>query len=555
MRHWSLRGWLGGLAAAVAVPLVLLVVGLFYIETQHEESAARDTALQIARANGERLRALHADSLAMLDRVASRPAIQQPGEDCDPFFTIVEYIPQYVNVFFFGPDGNVRCEGATTASDRLVSNATRAWATRELRAGRLVSKRAVTMAVAGRWIVILPYQMPHAGMMVLVESPEALGTETLPPTSEVAVFDGETAVATRSRSLLWSNRERSDVPVHAMARQREGQFETSSRAGISWQYGFTRVDGLGWDVYVGIPTEDVTRHVWRFLWKGLPAGVAIGLFVAGLALFFARRIQKPIDALARATISDDARVSVDGPREIASLATTFNEMMERRARADVELRESERAMKALSEKLLAAEEEQRKRIAREIHDDLGQSLTALKMDVIGLLDSNTATPASAQVRERILRTLDATVTAVQRIAAELRPAILDDLGLAAAIESEARLFEERTGIECEVSIPGDDELRVEPACAVAMYRIIQEALTNVSRHSDATRVELRVRRRAAEILLEIRDDGRGVSEDEIRDPLSLGLVGMRERASILGGSVHVEGVAGRGTIVSVRIPA
>src|SRR5207237_4821879 len=130
------------------------------------------------------------------------------------------------------------------------------------------------------------------------------------------------------------------------------------------------------------------------------------------------------------------------------------------------------------------EEDELRRIARELHDDLGQSLTGLKMDVIGLLNANGAAASNATLRARIIKTLDATVTSVQRIAAELRPPMLDNLGLAAATESEARLFEERTGIECEVSIPSDEELRMAQPCAVAMYRIVQEALTNVSRHAD-----------------------------------------------------------------------
>jgi signal transduction histidine kinase len=156
------------------------------------------------------------------------------------------------------------------------------------------------------------------------------------------------------------------------------------------------------------------------------------------------------------------------------------------------------------------------------------------------------------VRDRVVRTLDSIVTAVQRIASELRPSILDDLGLGAAIESEARLFEERTAIECELSLP--DQIELDPARAAATYRIIQEALTNVARHSNATRVELRVRRRGGDLLVDVRDDGCGITAEEIDDPGSLGLIGIRERASIIGGTVTVEGIAGRGTIVSVCIP-
>jgi len=193
------------------------------------------------------------------------------------------------------------------------------------------------------------------------------------------------------------------------------------------------------------------------------------------------------------------------------------------------------------------------RVAREIHDDLGQALTALKMDVIGFIEKSRHSPELAPMVERILRTIDSTVTSVQRISSELRPSVLDDLGLFAAIEWEARLFEERTGIECELSVP-DEMPDTDPVSSAAIYRMFQEAMTNVARHSNASRVEVRVRERSGELLLEVRDDGRGIVSEEIANPSSLGLAGIRERADILGGTALIEGVPGRGTIVSIRIP-
>jgi signal transduction histidine kinase len=237
------------------------------------------------------------------------------------------------------------------------------------------------------------------------------------------------------------------------------------------------------------------------------------------------------------------------------LAAGFNHMVERRLSAEEQLRDGERKLQALSERLLVAQEEERGHIARELHDDLGQSLTALKMDIIGLLQAMPPGQRSP-IADRILRTIDSTVTAVQRISSELRPSVLDDLGLVTAIESEALLFEERTGIECELSLAVDRPERapIRAASATAIYRIVQEALTNVARHSNASRVELRLRERADEILLEIRDDGGGITRAQIDDPASLGLLGIRERALLAGGTVEFQGVEGRGTIVSLRIP-
>ena len=193
----------------------------------------------------------------------------------------------------------------------------------------------------------------------------------------------------------------------------------------------------------------------------------------------------------------------------------------------------------------------RAELARLVHDDVGQLVSALKMDVLGLLGKS---GEGSPIGDRILRTLDSIVSAVQLIATELRPSMLDDLGLVPAIESEARLFEARTGIECDLSMP-DDAIRLDRATATAMYRIVQEALTNVFRHSNATRVELRLRQRERELLLEVRDDGRGITAGEINNPSSIGLIGIRERAQIIGGTAEFQGVPGRGTIVSIRVPA
>jgi signal transduction histidine kinase len=306
-----------------------------------------------------------------------------------------------------------------------------------------------------------------------------------------------------------------------------------------------------------VPSWAILELARETLLESAVAVIGASVLLTILTFMLAYRIGRPIEVLAAAAAAagDGVYVRVKnggGPREVAALADAFNGMLDRREQADGRMRDGERKLKALSERLLTVQEEERARIARELHDDLGQSLTALKMDVVGLLQNTEQPPALAPIRERILRTLDSTVTSVQRISSELRPSVLDDLGLVAAIDAEARLFEERSGIECELSVIGD--VPVEAERDTASDRIVQEELTNVARHSNATRTELRLRNRGDELLLEIRDDGRGVTTEEIGDPLSFGLIGIRERAAVIGGIVQIEGVDGRGTIVSVRVP-
>jgi len=567
-RRWSIRRWLGSLALAVGLPLLVLLVALFVSQVRSDQSAARDEALRIARATAARMRDLHTDSLDLLERMAARPQIRElDPAACGAILEAADFDPQDENLFLFDPTGRILCAGTPHKLDPALSASTGRWIAEELRAGRLVPRMPVMRAVGNSWISVtsIPVSdsrgVPRA-VIALMQVSEIVGKDTLPPNSTVTILDDRgTIVARSNHPELWNGRNVRDTTLGALAlRQPEGRTDAVGLDGVSREYGFTYLPDVRWHIYAGIPTADVMRPVRRFLIEGLAGGVVIVALVTIIAMTLARRIARPINALARAADSlaagKQATVSTtEGPREIALLAETFNEMVTTRLRSEHLIRESEGNLKMMSERLLAIEEEERIRIARELHDDLGQSLTALKMDVIGFLNAHEATPASAPVRDRIVRTLDATVTAVQRISAELRPPLLDDLGLIAAVESEARLFEERSGIECETSLPAEDELRVDEKTATTMYRIIQEALTNVSRHSDATRVELRVRRRGDELLLEIRDDGHGLTGAEIADPSSFGLIGMRERAAILGGSVHFEGVPGRGTIVSVRIPS
>lgn len=212
-------------------------------------------------------------------------------------------------------------------------------------------------------------------------------------------------------------------------------------------------------------------------------------------------------------------------------------------------------LRSLSTRLITIQEEERKSIAREVHDELGQGLTALKLNVAALAQSLPAPAAENAARdiERINDLIDENIHEVRRIAGELRPAAIDDFGLTAAVQLATDNFQAQSGIECEVSIR-PDEIEAPATAAIVIYRILQEALTNVVRHAKATRVEVRLRQDEQSIVLEVRDNGVGVSEDQLNRSDALGLIGMRERASIIGGELRVEGVPGRGTIVSLRTP-
>lgn len=222
--------------------------------------------------------------------------------------------------------------------------------------------------------------------------------------------------------------------------------------------------------------------------------------------------------------------------------------------AEDEARRAFEHLRALAAHLESIREEERKRVARDIHDQLGQALTALKIDLTALLRGLPADLApQARNADSILKLIGETIQSVRRIASELRPGILDDLGLVAAVEWAAEEFQSRTGTECRLDLPADD-LAVDPDQATAIFRILQETLTNVARHASAARVDVRLARSNGDLVLEVCDDGIGIPEGKLSQDQSLGILGMRERATLLGGDLAISSVWGQGTTVTVRIP-
>jgi signal transduction histidine kinase len=225
-----------------------------------------------------------------------------------------------------------------------------------------------------------------------------------------------------------------------------------------------------------------------------------------------------------------------------------------RKQAEEQLRNSREQLRALAAHLESVREDERARIAREIHDELGQVLTGLRMDLSWVVSRLPGDEAALMERSRSMLTLiDTTIRLVRRIATELRPGVLDDLGLVAAIEWQAQEFQTRTGIACEFA-SNQADLVLAPELGTAAFRICQETLTNVARHAHATRVHIRLEAEAGQLVLTVADNGRGITEQELANRTSLGLLGMRERALLLGGQVSIGGKPGEGTTVTVRIP-
>jgi signal transduction histidine kinase len=235
---------------------------------------------------------------------------------------------------------------------------------------------------------------------------------------------------------------------------------------------------------------------------------------------------------------------IDGLSRLLSVAAEHK-------RAEEQIKQSREQLRKLYHRFELIREEERTRIAREVHDELAQVLTALKLEV-SLLDQNLENPKLKSKTTRFLQMIDNTIQAGKKIVMDLRPPVLDDLGLQEAIEWQGKEFQNRTKIVFDSDL-GDEDLSLDIARATTLFRIFQETLTNVLRHAQASRVHVRLINDDKTVILTVRDNGIGATASQVENIRSLGILGMRERALVWGGSVDIQGSPGQGTSVTIRI--
>lgn len=265
-------------------------------------------------------------------------------------------------------------------------------------------------------------------------------------------------------------------------------------------------------------------------------------------------------------IFDAVQVSKSGrkiPAEVSSHLIEFNDKpailfisrdVSQREEAENKIKETGERLRNLAFHLQNVREEERTLIAREIHDELGQMLTYLKIQ-INLVGKKLNDDQYA-LKEKIdssLKLIDDSINSIQKITEKLRPNVLDELGIAAAIEWQAKDFSERTGIECICDLY-KDELSLEKEKSTAVFRIFQEALTNVARHANANKVFVYLKEYKGNLILEIKDNGKGITQSQVNDPRALGILGMKERAMLFGGIVTLKSSMNSGTTVRVELP-
>ena len=265
--------------------------------------------------------------------------------------------------------------------------------------------------------------------------------------------------------------------------------------------------------------------------------------------------------------SEDKEIKADGriflvtfaPIVEAGYVNLYAHEITDHKRAEEDARRSHELLRALASRLQAVREEERIELARMIHDDVGHSLAAIKMDLAWLnrrLPEAADEPSRPMIKERlksISKMLVETIQKARATAGELRPGLLDDVGLDAAIEWEAKQFQRRTGVKCTF-IDTAKQTKLDHDQSTALFRICQELLTNIASHAGATASTISLKRQGDELILEVTDNGKGIGRKQISSSRSLGILGMRERALVLGGRFSISGQEGRGTTATVRIP-
>lgn len=419
----------------------------------------------------------------------------------------------------------------------------------KFRARLALAMGALILLIAVAISVYLPMKLEDEAMALMGQKAETLA-ELTAFTIHPAIYFGDRAALEEALSGARRDRDVAYIIVTGANGQRLSQFHPERAASAGLHRVTTPIRDGNRELarlHIGMSLARLNREVtqMRVAIGALSAFIlALGvLAVAFLSNVLTRPLRDVAAGAQRIAAGDLAhRVPEGGRDEIGQLATSFNDMAARVAERDASLRQ-------LSKRMLSIQEQERVRIAREVHDELGQALTAMKIDLRQLAQRQ---PSLAEPLGAISRTVDNTVDLVRRIATDLRPAILDDLGVTAALEQQLRRLRESTGMQTTLTVAEEPEL--DMLTGVTLYRIAQEGLANVIRHAEATEVEVALAIENGSAVLEIRDNGKGMSREQIDSARSLGLLGMRERAELLGGSVAIESRPGAGTCVRATLP-
>lgn len=400
---------------------------------------------------------------------------------------------------------------------------------------------------------ILQWHLLHASPQTLNELSGLIGTDA-------TLYFGN------KDESLWTNMIGQVKGPPAGSKAADGILKYAREKGKQLLAAQTPIPGTPWIVLLEFPEQSVVNTANIFLYWMIIAGLILVIIAIVITAIMSRNITRPLKDLTTAVASfspdkDPLTVLVKRNDEIGKLAQAFNAMskqigMAHRELEDKinELQDKTSQLRELSAHIEKIREEERISIAREMHDELGQLLTAFKMDAV-ILKKRLGDNVSPLVLENIsdmTKGVDEAIKFVRRLASDLRPRILDDLGLVAALEWFSEEFTKRYSIDVQFSSDAEN-YDIKPEVATGLFRIYQESLTNVARHSEATKVEARLMSRHSKLCLSVTDNGKGFDVQDSGRKKSLGLLGMKERAAIIGGNLEIVSSPGNGTSVLIEI--
>jgi len=511
-----------------------------------------------------------------------RKTDENPTE-CNTFCAdLLRQFKRYANIGAIKPNGDVFCSAVRFHE---ITNATdQSWFRQAVESGdftigdyhvgRITRKPVLVLSYPYRSVESEPAAVVFAALDLQWLNRYIFEIEAqLPDGFTITQIDDNAVVIARQPDAeQWVGQSMIQHPVFKeILSQKTGVIEARDEDDTSYIYAFAPLQSSlrkqPLYMILGIPGQlafaDSNRLLRRnLILLGIVALVAMLAAWFGSELFIMRQIKAIAQASRRLAAGEmDARTGLDyGSGELGQLAKTLDEMataleqrQTARERAEMELKRSQELFRSLSAHLQEVREDERTRIARRIHDDLGQAMTALKID-LSWIDKRLADNQNF-VREKLqsMATLiNETIETVHHVSEDLRPGILDDFGLSAAIEWQAEEFQMRTGIECKTRLP-QNPFDLSKEKSTNLFRILQESLTNVIRHAAATKVEINLTEKDGMLLLEIVDNGKGISKDAINNPKSFGLIGIKERVHSIGGEVDITGTPNEGTRLKVKM--
>ncbi len=585
----TLRGRLILLVCFATVPALLFI---FFVAARERESAlsrmeteARHLGSLASREHAHQINGGRSLARRLGDGVACHGEAALTGGCPDYLPALLSGFPQLANIGVADPRGEVICSAAPIQHPaNLTSNLAfeRALQSDDVEAGTYV------MGFIGRPVLHLAYAIRGQGRATCGASFVALELgwldqlarqANLPADYSLLITDRLGRVLARSGVEIPHLADEAERPIPALAevlgRPRGAVLELGVPATSRYLVA-TPMDGIpGVFVVAGLPYERMRQTANQVFYRTLAGLSLITVFTIVWAVLAAElsvlRVLRALTRTVRRFGAGDlsARAPLPGTHgELRELATSFSRMADALAARQREAREAQERLRALSHRVQVARDQEAGRIARELHDELGQILTGLKIELARVRRLCTgpgaegaerrggagAAHASAdQALVQMSEQIDCAIDSVRRISSELRPPVLDRLGLAAALDWLVHDYEAKAGIEIAFNA-SDLREPIDALVSTTVFRIVQEALTNVVRHAAATEVAIDLVGREATFSLTIHDNGRGIDPARAEGPHAFGILGMRERAHLLGGSCHIQGAPGQGTTIVVEVP-